>query len=143
MTDQELTKEGATVFWGELMDQLKKDIDKQNQTSADDKFLAHYTERDRNVFELSNCARPYKTIRCKLDETCLIAELEISTSAQRTAVKRTFQGEVLERVRQTSRGEIKFGLIDDGVCAHYMGATYDLPASLSKALLEELIGVEV
>jgi hypothetical protein len=132
-SDEELAKAKSPVFWRELMDQLRKDINKLNQVFADDdKYQAHFTELNRTSFEITNCVRPYKTIVGRLNETNLFADLEIWTGVD----SETF-------AEKSSKG-IKFGLTSErDVYALYTGTKPNLPMSLSQALLQELLGVEV
>ena len=115
------------------MDQLKKDINKLNQVFADDdKYQAHITQLNQNVFEISNWVCPYKTIVGILNETNLFADLEIWTGVDNETFAEKFSK------------EIKFGLASEGaVYALDMGTNHNFPTSLSKALLHELLGVEV
>ena len=132
-SDVELTKAKSPAFWRELMDQLNKDINKLNQVFADDdKYQAHITELNQNVFEISNWVCPYKTIVGILNETNLFADLEIWTGVDE------------ERFAEKISKEIKFGLANKrDLYALYMGTNHSFPTSLSKALLHELLGVEV
>ena len=131
-SDVELTKAKSPAFWGELMDQLNKDISKLNQVFADDDmYQAHFTELNQNVFEISNWVCPYKTIVGRLNETNLFADLEMWTVDDETFAEKISK-------------EIKFGLASKrDLYALYMGTNHNFPTSLSKALLHELLGVEV
>jgi hypothetical protein len=132
-SDVELTKAKSPAFWRELMDQLKKDINKLNQVFADDdKYQAHITQLNQNVFEISNWVCPYKTIVGILNETNLFADLEIWTGVDE------------ERFAEKISKEIKFGLANKrDLYALYMGTNHSFPTSLSKALLHELLGLDV
>jgi hypothetical protein len=131
--DEELTKAKSPAFWRELMDQLNKDINKLNQVFADDdKYLAHFTELSQTSFEITNCVRPYKTIVGRPNENNLSANLEIWTGVDN------------ETFAEKTGKEIKFGLTSErAVYAQYMGTKHNLPISLSQALLQELLGVDV
>jgi hypothetical protein len=68
----------------------------------------------------------------RLNETNLFADLEIWTGVDNETFAEKFSK------------EIKFGLASEGaVYALDMGTNHNFPTSLSKALLHELLGVEV
>ena len=132
-SDEELTKAKSRAFWRGLMYQLDEDINKLNQECADDdKYQAHFTELNRNAFEITNCLRPYKTIVGRLNETNLCAELEIRTGVDN------------ETLAEKSSKEIKFVLTSQrDVYAQYMGTKHILATSLCQTLLQELLDVEL
>jgi hypothetical protein len=67
-----------------------------------------------------------------LNETNLFADLEIWTGVDD------------ERFAEKISKEIKFGLANKrDLYALYMGTNHNFPTSLSKALLQELLGLEV
>jgi hypothetical protein len=131
LRNDELIKAKSPTLWAAVIDQVKQDCAELNKTFSDDSnYQAQFTKESESAFVIETCTRPGKGIRARLDSTNLFAHVEVLSRES-----------ILHPIKKMS-DEITFDLNSErDVCARYKDRTHILVANISRALLEELLGL--